>query len=114
MIFGSVIDKKFVEANYEEGSKTRKIMEEILNAKKYIVVCDSPLNELTRPISSGRCFTIFKAPKMLRKLPDKFLANFVANKVAIVFPNTSKDKVTMVSMDDYKSSEISRIIEENR
>ena len=51
---------------------------------------------------------------MLRKLPDKFLVNFVANKVAIVFPNTSEDKVTMVSMDDYKSSEISKIIEENR
>lgn len=114
MIFGSVIDKKFVEVNYEEGSKIRKVMEEILDTKKYIVVCDSPLNELTRPISSGRCFTIFKAPKMLRKLPDKFLANFVSNKVAIIFPNTSEDKVTMVSMDDYKSSEINKIIEENR
>lgn len=108
MVFGTVVDREFIAKRYEEGTKVRKAIEDLYESGKYILITDNPA--LENGFSRAKCLTVYKKPSFLKVLPDRLVANFLNDKIAILFPNENDDTVGLIPLDNYKSNAINNII----
>lgn len=108
MVFGTVVDREFIAKRYKEGTKVRKAIEDLYESGKYIMITDNPATETA--FSHTKCLTVYKRPSFLKVLPDRLVANFLNDKIAIIFPNENDDTVSLIPLDNYKSNAINNII----
>lgn len=108
MVFGTVVDREFIAKRYEEGTKVRKVIEDLYESGKYIMITDNPATETM--LTRTKCLTVYKRPSFLKVLPDKLVASLLNDKIAIIFPNENDDTVSLIPLDNYKSNAINNLI----